>query len=266
MSIRSGYSVKSLITGLSLILFQSCAPVFVQPPSPPLVPQEIAYIISNISDQEKQVHSFFSTARLIYNKDGSESESNILAIASKNPFRIKIEITHPWGRPLLHVLINRSRIQVLSFPEKRYYTGQLGDPGSSKFFPGRLAPDKVWAFLRGYPILLKHKRFLSIKGDQVVFFNGNDEVIQVIDLYPDSDNPRLISFPEEGIRMLFSDFENDNDIYYARKTKLDDLKDKTTLTFKLKQIAFNKSVPETIFCLKIPAGFKKFPLNGELNE
>jgi hypothetical protein len=64
-----------------------------------------------------------------------------------------------------------------------------------------------------------------------------------------------VSFPEQEVEVSFSDFLNEADTYYARKTRLHDRKSQSILIFDLKQIVFNQAIPEAIFELKKPDDF-----------
>ncbi len=249
--------IKFLLAILVFLFLQNCAPISIKPPSVPFSHQNIADIISNFKDQERRAQNFISSGRLISKKDVSESESNILIVGTKDPFKIKIETTHPWGRPLLHFLIYETRIQILSFPEKKYY---LGNFCTTKIFPVRLTPNQVWALLRGYPTLKKHNRAFSFKGNQITLFDKKDDIVQVIDFYPQSKLPRQIFFPEQKIRIVFSNYKNENGICYASNIRLSDPEVGIELTLELKQMVFNKIVPTTIFDLKIPPNFRLFTL------
>ncbi len=247
---------KVPISLLVLFLFQSCAPIPVKPPPSPYGHQETDRIVAGFREQETRVDTFFSSGRLTVKTKNSESGSDILIVGSKNPFKLKIELTHAWGRPLLHIMIHDSVLQILSFTEKKYYHGHLGTPDSLKFFPARLDPDQVWALLRAYPVLREYSRAVSFKGNQITLLNGKAEPVQVVDLYSESTLPRLVSFPEQGIKVSFSDFKNDKGLKYARKIRLDDSKTETILMLKLKQMVFNKTLPESIFSLKKPKDFE----------
>ena len=241
-------------------LFQACARVPVKPAPPPFGHQEITRILDQFKEQERLVQTFFSSGRLTVEAQGSESFSNILIVGNKNPLRIKIELTHAWGRPLVHMLINESEIRILSFSEKKYYHGSLGTLDSFKFFPARLNLVQIWALVRAYPSLMNHSRAVSLKGNQITLLNARAESTQILDFYPASSLPRLVSFPARGIAVSFSDFENDNDLKYARKIKLDDPKTETILALKLKQMVFNKAIPKSIFEMKKPGDFELLPL------
>ncbi|MCP4668686.1 MAG: hypothetical protein GY849_20270, partial [Deltaproteobacteria bacterium] len=85
---------------LAPVLLQCRAPLSVQPPAPPLSPQEIEHRVSEFMDQQDRVTAFFSSGRLKVKTKDSESEANTLIMGTRDPFRIKIEITHRWGRQL----------------------------------------------------------------------------------------------------------------------------------------------------------------------
>jgi hypothetical protein len=248
------------ISLLVLFLFQSCAPAPVKPPPSPYGHREIARIISEFREQETRVDTFFSSGRIALKAKGSESGSNILIVGSKNPFKLKIELTHSWGRPLLHIMIHDSELQILSFTDKKYYHGRLGTLSSLSYFPARLHPGQVWALLRAYPILRKYSRAVSVKGNQITLLNGNEEPVQVLDLYPESSLPCQVSLPEQGIKVSFSEFGSNRGIKYARETRLDDLKNETILSLKLKGTVFNRILPKSIFELEKPKDFEILPL------
>jgi hypothetical protein len=187
-------------------------------------------------------------------------------LGTRDPSRIKIEITHPWGRPLLHILIQETSLHILSFPEKRLYLGHLGTSAPLNLLPGRLDPDQVWSLVRGYPVLGIYEYANSSKLNQITLLNGKTEIIQVIDLYQESNLPHQISFPEQGIKVSFSDFENENGIYYAEKITLDDPEGEATLALDRNHMVFNKSIPEAVFALEIPPEFTVIPLREGLEE
>jgi hypothetical protein len=240
----------------SSFFLQCCAPVSVQQSSRPFGPEKISDLISMSRDQERQVHALFSLGRLAIKRRGSEAELNMLAAGIRDSGKIKIEITHPWGRPFLYILLHERRFQILSFSEKKYYSGYLGSFDPSGLFPGMLEPDQIWTFVRGYPVIRKHNRAVSLKENQITVLNTNGEFVQVIDFHPQSSTPCSVLFPEQDIRLTFSDFKNEDGIYYARKVGLSDPRTGSDLTFDRKQVVFNKAIPKEIFQLEKPVGFE----------
>ncbi|MBW1673470.1 MAG: hypothetical protein JRJ45_07445, partial [Deltaproteobacteria bacterium] len=47
--------------------------------------------------------TFQGIGKLNLKKGEEEIEANLFAIGS-NPYKIRLEITHPWGRPLLYIV------------------------------------------------------------------------------------------------------------------------------------------------------------------
>ena len=248
--------VSFFLSLLVLTFLESCAPVPVFPPNPPFSVQEIADILLNMKNQQDSVDNFFSSGRIVIQMPGSEFEANALIIGNRDPFKIKIEVTHFWGRPLVHILIDKTRLHIISFPEKRYYLGYLGDPALSNFFPARLNPDQLWAFVRGYPIPEKHDLAVSLEGDHISLLNGNGDTIQLIVCSAQNNLSFQTFFPKKEIRVSFSDFKSNNDIQYAQKIRLYDQGNERTLLLNLKRMVFNRAIPESIFKLDPPHDFK----------
>ena len=251
------------ITFLSFLLIfvslHSCAPVAVKPPySPPFTDQEIAAILLALKNQEDAVHSFFSSGRMTFQGDDSEFEASVLIVGTRDPLKIKIEITHFWGRPLFHITIKGDKIHILSFPEKRYYIGDIGESVTSNLLPMRMDTNQLWALGRGFPTLCKYNRVVSSRVDQISLLKGKGTPVQLIEFYPENNLPLQTFLSEQGLLVSFSNFENDGDIQFAQKTQLVDQKTEAVLNINFKQMVFNKSIDESIFDLSIPSDFKLY--------
>ena len=203
------------------------------------------------------VSSFYSSGTIMAHKWVWESEANILVMGIRNPFKLKIEISHPWGQPILHILIDDTRLEVLSFSENRLYLGTLSSELISRFFPVDFNHDLIWAALRGYPHLLGHRKISKPRRNQINFFDGNGKVIEVIDLHPDSLNPRRVFYPEKQINLIFSGFrESEGGILYPLEVSISSIKGKGSLNLKNRNMVFNKNIPEQVFTIKKPPMFE----------
>ena len=263
--IKRNIFIKNLAAGAMLVLFQCCAPLIVKP-TIPLGDEEIARYISAIRKQGRMVQTLFSSGRVILKRPDSEVRANILIVATKYPTNIKIEITHPWGRPLFHLLINETTIKALSFPDKRLYTGPVGSSGVVTFFPIRFGPDQIWNLVRGYPTLQLHDKAVSQRQNRISLIDREGKTVQVIDFDPEKRLPYSTSFPIQDITITFSRLQNENKIYYARKIVMADHKNKTSLTLNLRQMVFNTAIPKSVFELKVPAGFETLPFESTVSS
>jgi len=133
-----------LIIILCFIFLPNCASIPVSSYGKPLTYEEVQDIIKKVQDQEKKVTSFYSLGSILVQDGNWESESNILTAGTKNPFVIKMEITHPWGQPILHILIDELRLEVLSFRENRLYLGPFTPGALSKFLPVDFNKDIIY--------------------------------------------------------------------------------------------------------------------------
>jgi len=247
---------SSLLLSLLIILSIGCATKYSPLPEKPLSDQEIRIITTNMEEQAKRVSSFYSLGTLLIKNWYSESEVNILIVGVKNPFKIKIEVTHPWGQPILHIKMDKTELQVLSFRDNRLYIGPFTTEALAKFIPAELNRDFIWAVLRGYPNLLNYQRIASLKANQLSLFNGRKNEVEIIHIFPESLLPRNVYYPNHLINMVFSDFKEDNGIYYAQEVRVENKKGKRDLIIKRKKTVFNKEIPEQIFVIKKPPAFK----------
>lgn len=252
---------ERLLKVLALLLtsasFAGCATLYETAFQKPFVHEQATAIVSRMEDQERNVASFYTAGKLVANNWWyGETESDILIAGNKEPLKLKIEITHPWGQPILHILIHPGRLEVLSFTDRKLYVGELKPDILSKFFPGDLDPDLIWAALRGYPCLRTHKRMASLKANQITLFDGKEAEVETIDFYPETALPRLASFPLQDVNVLFSDFQASEGIFYAREVRVEHARGKGNLILRTRGTVLNRTIPGEIFTMEKPPGFE----------
>ncbi|MBW1805208.1 MAG: hypothetical protein JRJ06_02340 [Deltaproteobacteria bacterium] len=258
----------SIFLTISAIFSPGCTGLHRSVSPVPISLNEATAVISRIQDQDKLVSSFYTTGSVAI-KDGKwEPEAHILIAGTRSPLKIKLEITHPWGTPILHILISRENLQILSFNEKRLYVGDFIPEVLSRFLPGGfLSADLVWAVLRGYPNLISGYRIVSL-GVNRISLSNRDET-EIVDLYPENRLPRQVSYPSRYIDLAFSEFQDESGVYYARQVKVNSVEGKRGLHLKTGKMVFNRRIPERIFVLKSPAMFETVYLDkitGSITE
>jgi hypothetical protein len=244
-----------------LFLLCGCATLFKTSSSPPLSEQEIETALSGIQEQEKKVFSCYSNGHLTVKNWIWNSDFSLLIVGTKEPYRIKIEVTHPWGQPIVHVLIDKTTLKVLSFQEERLYISAFTPEILSEFFPGNFDIGLIWVVLRGYPNLLEYQKAISLGSDQIRLLNEKKDVVEIIDIHPDNHLPRQVSYPQQGIHMVFSEVLEKQGITYARKIKVKNTKEKGSLVIENNEIGFNREFPEEIFVMEKPPLFETFYLD-----
>ena len=149
---------------------------------------------------------------------GSENSVQILMIADATPQadskavagtgarphgRMKIEITHPWGKPLLHILIEGERLDILDFAEKRFYRGSLKSRYLSDRLPVPLNPSILWSLARAFPLLLRHQEAVSRRGNQITLLDSAGENVQIFELYFGEPLPHRVLFVKRNVKWFF---------------------------------------------------------------
>jgi hypothetical protein len=244
-----------LCASLVFLFFPGCAPLIKPSKKRPLEDRQVDKVVCQIVEQEELVTSFYALGSISIKDWLWEREANILIAGTKSPLRIKIEITHPWGQPILHILFEKKRFRVISFPDRTLYFGELNPKTLSRFLPVDFDMDLLWATLRAFPILLGDDGKSSLKANQISLFSKEGVEVQVIDLYPEDFLPKSVFFPQRELRMKFADFLEHEGIYYAREVEVNYLKGKN-LKFKHSKVVFNRSIPEEIFALDKPTAFE----------
>ena len=85
--------------------FAGCAAIAPSLIQKPFSDTQVETIVSRIQEQDKKVSSFYRVGRVLAKKGLWEQEARVLIAGTKAPFRIKVELTHPWGQPIAHILV-----------------------------------------------------------------------------------------------------------------------------------------------------------------
>ncbi|MFC1824348.1 hypothetical protein ACFL9T_16690 [Thermodesulfobacteriota bacterium] len=214
-----------------------------------------------MEEQAAKVKSFYTFGELTFKKWYGGSEFRILIAGTKDPYRLRIEISHSWGQPVIFIQIIKSRLEVLSFQEKKVYIGLFTPESMSRFLPGKLDHRLIWGVLRGFPILLEHQLVLSSRPDRISLLDKAGKEVEVIDFDSESLLPRLVEYPRQATKLVFSEFHQDGGIYYAGKIKTEKIKGLGEMTLKRKRAVFNRSIQEQLFQLEKPPGFEVHSLD-----
>jgi len=276
-----GSGIKTLLTALAFFAFQCCSPLTVNPPAPALEEERVAALVSAFAAQERVAKTFFFSGTLTFNNRNSENAVQILLITDATPRegtdrgcgtgacpygRMKIEITHPWGKPLLHILIQGQRIHILDFNEKRIYGGSLKSKGLSRRIPVPLDPSILWSLARAFPALLKYREIASMAGNQFAFLDAMGNKVQHFELYSAEPLPREVCFCKQDATIVFSHFDDDDGILYARRMSFRGPDHKVGLEIDIEQMAFNAPLPEAVFAMEAPPDFKTVHLGKDHPE
>ncbi len=246
---------------LALVFLFGCAGAERRPPGPPLTPQDAERIAHLIQRSEQQVSSFYALGTVSAGDWYGESDADVLLVGVREPFRIKVEITHSWGQPLLHILIEGERVKALSFRENRFYQGTFTAQALSRFLPVRFDPDLIWGILRGYPGMLPHERLKSLGPNQISLFAENGEEVEIIDLYEGKALPKHVTFPGRNIRVTYTAYHEEEGVPYARSVKVARLDGGKRLTLRYNNMVFNRDIPNDVFAIPKPPAIETIDLN-----
>lgn len=216
-------------------------------------------IISLIEAQGNIVSKFYCTGEIIVDGWILDSTANIFIAGAKDPFMFKIEVTHPWGKPVIHFLAKEGKLEVVDFRERKKFIGEFNSGNFSKFFPDMdIPPTIIWSFLRGYPIPLSHATIEEDRSGTIILKDRSEKIIENIKFSAENGNVESISLSTRSLSMKFNDFRTKGNIYYAEKTvfKGANVNSNRDMTIIRKNIVFNMNIPDEIFTVKKPQSFE----------
>ena len=245
--------LRLLVALIFLVSVSGCTPVFFKKP---LSDEELRNVVTLLRSQEEKVNAFFTSGHMTVKDWYWDQEANVLMAGTRTPLRLRVEITHAWGQPILHLLVIGKTFKALSYGERKLYMGDLTPGALSRFFPADLDGDLIWEVLRGFPKLREDGRVESRKPDEVIFLGGNGNERAIVELDAQSGLPRRSSFPERKVAVGYGDFQQEDGILYARQVRVTQLEGTRALTLKNEKMVFNKAIPDEIFRMDIPPGFE----------
>ena len=239
-----------------------CAPLVPYPPTPPFSQKEAARLIASLKTQGDEVTSFQGIGKLRFKDGEQESEANLLAVGSR-PLRVRLEISHPWGRPLFFVVVDNKHTQAVSFVEKKVFRGEWSRLPVRPFSVLTLDLNSLWMVLSGSVPILPHARAASLKQHEIRLFDEQEEVREIIAFFPDSRLPRSVYFPDRRITVVLSDYEHSDWGLKPSRIVIMSEGHNQSAEIRYKHLRINRSVPEEIFRLAPPPGFEIVDLNPQ---
>jgi hypothetical protein len=206
------------------------------------------------------VSTFVSSGKANFRNLISGAESNTLIIGQREPLRLKIELTHSWGRPLVYLLIRKEKLEILSFAERRLYRGTYSPGSLSKFINIHPSFDQLWSILRGYPFLKPGAHLVVSRPDQLIWTDRKGRELGKIGIDLENREIAFLSFTGSDIEVAFSEYTTEKGISYARRVRVDVRGPGKYLVLSHDHMVFNRPIPEAIFTLRMPPGFEIVPL------
>ena len=258
-------NLLSYLTIFVVSLLLGCARLVPFPSAKPFSQEEIAHVISHLSEQEERIVSFQGIGRLRFKEGEEDSESDLFAVGRK-PFKARLEITHPWGKPLFHIVVDESNISVLSLTENKFFSGPSNPVNTNRFFLCGLDLDSAWKILSGRVPILPHYRAASLRPQKISLYDRQDEVVEVISFSHGHLLPRSVYFPKKGITIVLSEFKEGDFGPYPLKIKIVKGDEDQLVEIQYKNLQVNKPIPEEIFRLNPPPDFEIIQLNYQESQ
>ncbi len=261
----SGRKWNNLILYLIIFIVTlpiGCSPLR-QPPkkTKPFLQEDASQLVFSLREQNKEIDSFQGIGKIIFEGEEGELESNLF-IVGKRPFKTRIEITHIWGKPLFHIVINGRDISVLSLMEKKFFRGHGGSLNIDQLFLLDLDPQSIWDILAGRaPVLDEAERAVRFEPNEVVLLNSNSEAIEIIRFSSNPVLPKSVYFPMKEITITLSKFRKMTFGYSPLQIEIIQEKRNRLVKIEYKNFEVNRPVPDEIFALKPLPGFKIIELD-----
>ncbi|VBB47671.1 exported hypothetical protein [uncultured Desulfatiglans sp.] len=241
---------------LALCLTSSCARPPVEPLQSPYSPPMVTSLVAGLEHQKGLVSSAVCAGTLTVGENGSASKVSLLMAGRLQPLTVKIEMTHFWGNPLLHILVRNDTVEVLSFRDKKLLIGSLRDPLFEPYLPGILDPSALWALVRAYPDIGPYEKALSLRPQEIQLLDEAGKPLQTFAFDVQAAAPTAVHFPAQGLTLYFDRFARTGPIDYAKRCRIEPAASNRFIEIQWDDITFNRTLPEPVFALQVPPGYR----------
>jgi hypothetical protein len=188
--------------------------------------------------------------KLLFREGEEETDMNLLAVGQR-PFRVRLELTHTWGKPLLFLVADKRNTAVLSFVEDTFYTGPSSGLQRGLFFPLELDLDTAWVILSGRIPILPHYTIESLRPNEITLFDRRGEPVERLVFAQDRSLPASIHLHRQGLTVALSQFKEGTMGPYPSKVIISQGEERQ-LEIRYTSLELNRSIPEEIFGLDPP--------------
>jgi outer membrane biogenesis lipoprotein LolB len=232
---------------IALALAVSCAPLQTLPPAKPISQDQAHRLIAQLRAQADEVFSFVGAGKLLLRERRGETDMNLIAVGQR-PSRIRLELTHTWGKPLIFLVADKQNTSVLSFVEHTFYSGPSKQLNRRQFFPFEIDLEIVWVILSGRIPVLPHCNVASLRQNEITLFDGQGDTVERLTFSRDRSIPTSIHLPKQGLTVTLSQFKAGTMGPYPSKVSISQ-GDERHAEIRYTSLEFNRSIPEELFAL-----------------
>jgi hypothetical protein len=246
----TGRGKLSYLATLAVVSLLGCAPLRTPIPAKPISQDRAFQLISRMKAQADGVFSFLGVGKLLFREGADETDMKLLAVG-KRPSRMRLELTHTWGKPLLYIVTDKQNTSVLSFVEQTFYSGPSSQLNRNQFFLFDLDLDAAWTILSGRIPILPHRTVESLRPNELTLLNGRGDVVESLIFAPGLPLPTSIHLPRQGFTVALSQFKEGPIGPYPSKIAIA-RGDERQLEILYSSLQLNRPIPEEIFRLNPP--------------
>jgi len=252
---------SSYLAVIAVALLAGCASLRSLPPAKPISQDQAHHLITLMRAKADEVSSFVGMGKLLFRDGEEETDMSIVAVGQR-PSRVRLELSHTWGKPLLFLVADQQNTSVLSFVEGTFYAGPSSGLQGGLYFPFELDLNTAWVILSGRIPILPHSRVESLGPNEITLFDGRGEPVERLVFDRDRSAPTSIHLSRQGLTVAFSQFKEGVMGPYPSKVTIAQ-GDERQLEIRYTSLELNRSIPEELFGLDPPPDVKIIRKNGQ---
>lgn len=226
--------------------------------------KDAAQILSHLKGRNSNINSFQGVGRIVVNSGTGELNSNLF-IAGKSPQKVRLEISHFWGKPLVHIVIDGKEISVLSLMEKKFFRCHNGFLDIDHVLLSKLHAEFMWDVLAGrLPVSDKAVKAVRSKENEILLLDSDGTILERILFNASHMVAKEIYFPLQQITVILSEFRGMNSGYTPLKIDIIEEGLDRAITIEYKDFEINKQIPDEVFYLAPLAGYEVIETGRDL--
>ena len=230
-----------------LVMVFSCAPIKTRQGAVCIPEKKIRELRAQLDFQSGGVKSFITTGRMVISNTTQRIPATFLCVATREPFRLKAEVIHTWGFPLVNILVNGEHVTIDDLYHKRRYQGQLGILGALAHGLPPLDKNLLWSIMRAYPEVMDRERLSWSHTQQTFIVTNGGNTEQLIPVDSEAAFPSTVIYPHLGLKLRFSGLKSNHGFIYASHVDVSYPEKESEMQITIKEIIFNKEIEPGLF-------------------
>ena len=253
----------------------ACAPTS---PVTPLPLPRAETLVQRLRQRQAMIRGFIGQGRLQFKNQRSRYSFD-LTVAAMRPDRLRLQTYNFLGRPVMTLTVNQKELSLLDYRKATLYRGPPTRGALGRFLPLDLNISEIISLLGGAHPISSFDQADVYRDTEVELgreywrlslVRPGGQVVERIWMVPPHLRVSRVEIGPPGedalFRLNFSDYHDVADLAMPFQIFVEDLKARNEFTIDYEELQIYFTLPDRIFSLPLPSGFKAVPFPNQASD